>query len=345
MQTKLRSSDSFDRTSADSDSLALLMEIKGVAYKFESQKNIYLALDNAKSACYAYRQASNETNAMYMSKFRNAIDVIEHYGGNIGNDTILVTEELKKIGESVGTAGNDKKKEAIKLARKKAHAMAFLKRADRARYALLIMDLENQFTRGNDQYPVSITETYNLLVNYKKPAGPGRERNNKRTEGGGHGHERTQSLPPPTANTGDEMSFLQNEGNSTTPPIATIQCYNCQEMGHYAGSCPNDAAPRQYQLLQTAIIEETDGDDDTDDDEDIHFSFTQAPTHGTINPNWILLDSESTVSIFCNKKFLKTSDIAEHNKDYASTPTVDTKTLTLSATSLVSGPYGTTTDP
>jgi hypothetical protein len=37
---------------AKSDSLALINVIKGIAYKFESQKNMYLALDGAKHAFY-----------------------------------------------------------------------------------------------------------------------------------------------------------------------------------------------------------------------------------------------------------------------------------------------------
>jgi hypothetical protein len=53
MQAKIRSSHIFEIMSTDSNSLTLLLEIKGIAYKFESQKNIYLALDNAKSAFYA----------------------------------------------------------------------------------------------------------------------------------------------------------------------------------------------------------------------------------------------------------------------------------------------------
>jgi hypothetical protein len=35
------------------DSLMLIKVIKGIAYKFESQKNIYLVLNNAKCAYYA----------------------------------------------------------------------------------------------------------------------------------------------------------------------------------------------------------------------------------------------------------------------------------------------------
>jgi hypothetical protein len=221
-----------------------------------------------------------ETNATYMSKFKNAIDVIEHYGGNIGDDVVLVTEELKKARVTPSTASMEEKQTAIKLAKTKAHAMAFLKRADKTRCSLLITDLEDQYTRGNDQYPGSITETYNLLVNHKKPIG--RERNPRRpAPGGTPGTEITRSVPP-TATTGDEVSFLQN---GDAPPIETIQCYNCQKMGHYANSCTNDSAPRQFQLLQTGTIEEIDEEEDNEDD--VHFSFTQknSTACAQIDPN------------------------------------------------------------
>jgi hypothetical protein len=66
--------------------------IKGAAYKFESHKNIYLALDNAKCTFYAYLQAPDETNANFMSKFKNTIEVIKHYGGAIGEDKALLLE-------------------------------------------------------------------------------------------------------------------------------------------------------------------------------------------------------------------------------------------------------------
>ena len=33
-----------------------------------------------------------------MSKFKNMVEVIEHYGGNIGGDETLIEEELKTAG-------------------------------------------------------------------------------------------------------------------------------------------------------------------------------------------------------------------------------------------------------
>jgi hypothetical protein len=70
MQARLKSSKDFESMNDDSDSLALLLEIKGISYRFEAQSNLYLALTHAKTAIYAYQQGPNETNASFMSKFK-----------------------------------------------------------------------------------------------------------------------------------------------------------------------------------------------------------------------------------------------------------------------------------
>jgi hypothetical protein len=91
-------------------------------------------------------------------------------------------------------------------------------------------------------------------------------------------------------------------------------------MGYYARYCVLPFVRRGrntgVQLFQHDVSDEEDDDDhdddnDDDDDDDINFTFhlnddtvTIAPKH-MINQNWILLDSESIVNIFSNKKFLK----------------------------------------
>jgi hypothetical protein len=55
-------------------------------------------------------------------------------------------------------------------------------------------------------------------------------------------------------------------------------------------------------------LNEDDGTEDEDENFDFSFHQTDVITltqAHMIDPNWILLDSESTVSIFSNKKFLK----------------------------------------
>ena len=236
MQAKVKSATNYEDMHDDNDSLLLLAEIKGISYKFESQKNIYVALDMAKSTFYSSRQTQNETNASYMTRFKDSIAVIEHYGGSIGDDEALVEEETKRLLARTKTKPDQAQLDACTArAKNKAHAIAFLRRADLTRYSALLTDLENQYTRGTDQYPTTVTDTYNLLVNYKKPTTPApqRGRDNTTTNTAGAPNAST----PPAAQT--ELAFAQT---GVAPPIDTIQCYNCQDMGHYASSCT--AAPR-----------------------------------------------------------------------------------------------------
>ena len=226
MQAKIKSEKLHDSMQEVDDSLMLIKMIKGIAYKFESQKNIYLALNNVKCAYYAYKQGPDETNANYMSKFKNTIEVIDHYGGTIGEDKALVLKELKSARRNNETTSAKEIETATDLAKRKMHTIAFLKRSDKGRYGQLITDLENQFTRSTDQYPTSVTEVFNLLVNYKKPTAV-RERNNRQ---GYEGNGNAGSAPAQK-----ELTFVQQA--NAEPPIEIVQCYNCQQMGHYARGC------------------------------------------------------------------------------------------------------------
>ena len=98
------------------------------------------------------------------------MQVLEHYGAALGADRPY-QESIKKqiLDESGNLTDVEVTKRATALAKPKSIAVAFLKRADRKRYGALWSELENNYTRGQDQYPVDITSAYNLLLNYKLP--------------------------------------------------------------------------------------------------------------------------------------------------------------------------------
>ena len=176
-----------------------------------------------------------------------------------------------------------------------------MKRADKRRYGGLWSELENNFTRGQDHYPVDLTNAYNLLLNYKAAPGPGQR-------------------PPRRDRTDDEestsVSFLQDGSLIPGTDGKThhdIKCFNCNKKGHYASSCPEADG---VQLLQMANINIDKGDDTYKSafsflnvgHQPEECLFTQAATgHNLIPPTWILLDSQSTVSLFKNRHLL--SDI------------------------------------
>jgi hypothetical protein len=71
-----------------------------------------------------------------------------------------------------------------------------------------------------------------------------------------------------------------------------IQCWNCRLQGHYAGDCPT--TPAGGTVTGTTLTQQA-------------FVLAQASVgdkrHG-IDPNWILLDSQSTISVFKNADML-----------------------------------------
>jgi hypothetical protein len=79
-----------------------------------------------------------------------------------------------------GTSDTDILKQTITAAKNKILAVAFLKWADMKQYGALWADLENQFSRANDQYPVNLTNAFNLLLNFRpRPSTPNNRRGNQ----------------------------------------------------------------------------------------------------------------------------------------------------------------------
>ena len=46
-------------------------------------------------------------------------------------------------------------------------ALAFLMGSDQSRFGRLLEKLENDFTTGNDSYPKTLTDAYNMLLEWK----------------------------------------------------------------------------------------------------------------------------------------------------------------------------------
>jgi hypothetical protein len=306
MQSKLESLNEYEAQSTDCDCVWLLKEIQGITRRFEGTRNVFISLDDVWCNYYSYHQGAQPSLYEYLKEYQSLVQVLEHYGAAIGAEGPYigsVKDELRTTLLSTNVAPQELHKRALAAAKLQTIAIGFMKRADKQRYGGLWSELEDNFTRGQDHYyPADLTNTYNLLLNYKVAPGPGQR-------------------PPQHDQTDDEettgVSFLQQDGSlipgTDGETHHDIKCFNCNKKGHYASSCPDTEG---VQLLQMANI----GIDDGDDTYESAFSFlnvghqpeeclfTQAATgHNLIPPTWILLDSQSTVSVFKNRHLL--SDI------------------------------------
>jgi hypothetical protein len=306
MKTKLQTHDDFPANDLLADCAWLLKEIKAITFHFEGQRYIFLSLDDAHCDLCAYYQGPNESLTAYHNTFKNKIDVLEHYGGNFGTDDGLIHAASTLPSAPSGPLA------LKKFTRNRSVALAFLKRADPFRFGLLWIDLENNYVRGKDEYPADLTGAYNMLYHYKKPTPvvlATEPPENPRTAERPPRHHATpvvSSTPPTARATGTDsvselgMTFAQVVAGSNGVTHRDITCFRCEASGHYANLCPTNPNGTGVQLLQNTPPSPP----STDHFAFADFSFAHT-SPGPIPNTWVLLDSESTVSVFNNATLLR----------------------------------------
>lgn len=296
MRAKLKSLADFDEKETEGDCEWLLKQIRGVCHNFEEQHCIFVSLHRAELSFLSFKQNPGVSLSSYLEDFKTRLEVYEHHGGAFGIDPgrLKAAKALPWAPSDPAAAGYDA---LLSLcARDRSLAVNFVMGADPVLFGNLQADLQNQFARGNDQFPKDLVSGYNMLVTYEPPSAQRQPRQ-------GASQPRPPS-PPPTND--DELSFAQRVANAPVPGndgivFDSITCFECQANGHYANRCPNrpsDPSAAGLSLLQV-------GNEATND----HFTFFQRSHQKTkalqLPSTWVLLDSESTVSIFHNPALLK----------------------------------------
>ena len=308
----------------------------------ETQEYPHQGIYNALSAFYSFRQHKHQTNSDYLTKFKNLVKILEHYGGAIALHPALirleaentkvvtvVTEDAKpdavpssvipstpaKAEQASFVASSSTKDDVdpshrahrahratVKPAKDRYIAYCFLHNLDVHRYESLLTMLLNQYMLGNDEYPSDLTQAYGMLVNYKLP-------------------KKSKPDAVPTSENDDDdseedMKFLQHSKKSSNNRTDNS----------------NKAVPEQYSpshmyqqaisLLMDAATAPVDGSsvDNISFDYDLDFccctlsstsntNLTQNFDHifshiGHLDSNWILLDTQSTVHLFKSSRLV-----------------------------------------
>ena len=226
-------------------------------------------------------QQPGQSPAAYLDDLRGWTVTITQQGGTIAFNP--------KLFAATGADGRELSDEDRRAkAYEKTLAIALITGADPTKFGTLTAHLSNQYAAGYDEYPSDVAGAYNLLVNYRSPENLPRPRS---------AH---QSAPvtssTATVGTSSGITFAK----SGTVPGSNglthdeIECYNCHSIGHYASNCPDGTvSPSGTTLIQ--------------------FAYMMAQANGLcIDPAWILLDSQSTISVFNNAAMLSNVQKSKH---------------------------------
>jgi hypothetical protein len=232
----------------------------------------------------------------------------EQYDGPFGFSTKDMTEMNEQVERLKDDEGNPLteiektkiKAKEIKIIREKAIAMQIIQGACKKRYSQLKLNLSNDYSLKTNKYPDTVEEATSAL----------------------NVHESNLQARLKRGRPQSGLTFVQD---GTKKLVAGkngkiqehIQCHKCKFKGHYANQCPTPPDGSESQKSQNG---ETDVQVSTHVLSQSHQMSDGSPMNhiqlttstATLDPNLILLDSESTVHVFNNKDLL--TDIRLHPK-------------------------------
>jgi hypothetical protein len=116
---------------------------------------------------YASFKQGSLANNKYYKKFKALVTNAEQLGSDIGAHSDQTEAILEEIAADPDLPTDAKRGEqAWDLAKDQFLTVMFLVNSDHAHYGSLVQDIENEYTRGSDTYPTTLSAAYDYLVNY-----------------------------------------------------------------------------------------------------------------------------------------------------------------------------------
>lgn len=123
--------------------------------------SLYDAIDESKRNYYIYYQQPEDDNEKHQRNYKSNVDVVEHHGGSLFNDPVLIKHEKDEdIKNSIPAKTEEEYAEIVK---QKEMGVGILKRSDHNRYGPLLTSICDQYGYGMDVYPKTLSAGHDML--------------------------------------------------------------------------------------------------------------------------------------------------------------------------------------
>ena len=219
MRNRVEAEDQYESAENDSDVIVLLGVIKDLAFSASDLKYPHMRAAQAWKDLVLARQQEHEDIVDYYRRFENLVEITDAMYGKV--TPVTIAEKDKRY-----TRNKDK---VLEQEREKFLAFIFMDGADKKVFGYLMKSLRNDFTLGNDKYPVTMEDALQVLAMNL----PRKKADGKSGDAGGK-----------------ETSFNQTDSTN-------LRCWYCKEAGHVKQDCPK----RKKNMKEK---EESEGNDSKD---------------------------------------------------------------------------------
>ena len=293
LQTSLKGEQGYDTAVDDHDVPWLLKNVQKVVAGVDVKANKLYVEQESLIVFTTMRQGTTEATDAFINRVKHNAQTLRLAGGEryLYDKSTNASLTKGEIEEEI----------------EKYLSMHVIRRCDTTRFGELQKSLLEGSYRGRDEYPTTLQEVYALLVRQPKEIQANVRRSNVR---GGRSNVMFAMVGKTQSN--DNSVASSNYIKGTDGRTTNQECYICHRLGHISWYCPEagNTGPLQkggkiLSCTQVIITQRT--------NEEVGMKHTIHEESEIINPDWILLDTCSTVSVCCNKNLVR--DMRECNEE------------------------------
>ena len=168
VRARIEASENWNDINTTNDVIGMLRLIRNCEVQRQTRRDETSTLLDAERSVMNFRQNALPDSEYYQS-FKDKIETADQLGAAIGEKPDLIAAKLGTVAADPDFPTDAERATAASAVKDAYLARLFLINSDKKRYASLIRDIENDFTRGNDTYPDSLSSAYDFIVNYVAP--------------------------------------------------------------------------------------------------------------------------------------------------------------------------------